>query len=53
MTKSSWRRSFAEEVYHNAIRRTLEKTEALERHVKTVTIAHGFACVQRVEFTQW
>ena len=28
----------AEEVYHNAIRRTLEKTEALERHVKTVTM---------------
>ena len=28
----------AEEVYHNAIRRTLEKTEALEKHVKTVTM---------------
>ena len=28
----------AEETYHNAIKRTLEKTEALERHVKTVTM---------------
>ena len=28
----------AEEAYHNAIRRTLAKTEALEKHVKTVTM---------------
>ena len=28
----------AEETYHNAIKRTLEKTEALEKHVKTVTM---------------
>ena len=27
----------AEETYHNAIKRTLEKTEVLERHVLTVT----------------
>ena len=28
----------AEEIYHDAISRTLEKTEALEKHVKTVTM---------------
>ena len=28
----------AEETYHDEIRRTLEKTEALEKHVKTVTM---------------
>ena len=28
----------AEEAYHDAISRTLEKTEILERHVKTVTM---------------
>ena len=27
----------AEETYHASIRRTLERTEALEKHVKTVT----------------
>ena len=30
--------TIAEETYHDAIRRTLEKTEALERHVRTVTM---------------
>ena len=28
----------AEETYHDAIKRTVEKTEVLEKHVKTVTM---------------
>ena len=32
----------AEETYHSAIRHTLEKTEALEKHVKTVTTEADF-----------
>ena len=31
----------AEETYHDAIRRTLEKNEALEKQVKTVTHESG------------
>ena len=47
-------RKFAEaaETYHNAIKRTLEKTEALERHVKTVTMRVDSLVTTEADFFQ-
>ena len=42
----------AEETYHNAIKRTLEKTEALERHVKTVTMRADSLVTNEADFFQ-
>ena len=42
----------AEETYHNAIKRTLEKTEALERHVKTVTMRADSFAFNEADFFQ-
>ena len=42
----------AEETYHNAIKRALEKTEALERHVKTVTIRANSLAFNEADFFQ-
>ena len=42
----------AEETYHNAIKRTLEKTEALERHVKTVTMRADSLAFNEADFFQ-
>ena len=42
----------AEETYHNAIKRTLEKTEALERHVKTVTMREDSLAFNEAAFCQ-
>ena len=41
-----------EETYHDAIRRTLEKTEALERHVKTVTMRADSLVTTEADFFQ-
>ena len=40
----------AEETYHSAIKRTLEKTEALERHVKTVTMRADSLAFNEADF---
>ena len=42
----------AEETHHDAIRRTLEKTEALERHVKTVTMRADSLVTTEADFFQ-
>ena len=42
----------AEETYHDAIRRTLEKTEALEKHVKTVTMRANSLATTDADFFQ-
>ena len=42
----------AEETYHAAIRRTLEKTEALEKHVKTVTMRADSLALNETDFFQ-
>ena len=42
----------AEETYHNATKRTLEKTEALERHVKTVTMTADSLAFNEADFFQ-
>ena len=42
----------AEETYHNAIRRTLEKTEAREKHVKTVTMRADSLAHTEADFFQ-
>ena len=42
----------AEETYHDAIRRTLEKTEALEKHVKTVTMRADSSAFNETDFFQ-
>ena len=42
----------AEETYHDAIRRTLEKTEALEKHVKTVTTRADSLAFNETDFFQ-
>ena len=42
----------AEETYHDAIRRTLEKTEALEKHVKTVTMRSDSLVTIEADFFQ-
>ena len=42
----------AEETYHDAIRRTLEKTEALEKHVKTVTTRSDSLAFNETDFFQ-
>ena len=42
----------AEETYHNAIRRTLDKTEALEKHVKTVTMRANSLVTTEADFFQ-
>ena len=42
----------AEETYHNAIKRTLEKTEALERHVMTVTMRADSLAFNEADFFQ-
>ena len=44
--------AIAEEAYHDAIRRTLEKTEVLERHVKTVTIRADSQAFIEADFFQ-
>ena len=43
----------AEETYHNAIKRTLEKTEALEKHVKTVTMRADSLAHNEEDFFQF
>ena len=40
----------AEEAYHDAIKRTLEKTEVLERHVKTVTMRADSSAFVEADF---
>ena len=42
----------AEETYHNAIKRTLEKTETLEKHVKTVTLRADSLATTEADFFQ-
>ena len=42
----------AEEAYHSAIRRTPEKTETLERHVKTVTMRADSLVTTEADFFQ-
>ena len=42
----------AEETCHDGIRRTLEKTEALEKHVKTVTMRSGSLAFNETDFFQ-
>ena len=42
----------AEVTYHDAIRRTLEKTEVLERHVKTVTMRADSLAFVEADFFQ-
>ena len=42
----------AEETYHDAIRRTLEKTEALEKDVKTVTMRADSLAFNEADFFQ-
>ena len=38
--------------YHNAIRRTLERTEAFEKHVKTVTMRADSLATTEADFVQ-
>ena len=42
----------AEETYHNAIEHTLEKTEELEKHVKTVTMRADSLAATEADFFQ-
>ena len=42
----------AEETHHDATRRTLEKTEALEKHVKTVTMRADSLMTTDADFFQ-
>ena len=42
----------AEEIYHDAVKRTLEKTEALEKHVKTVTKRADSVAATKADFFQ-
>ena len=42
----------AEDTYHDAIKRTLEKTEALEKHVKTVTMRANSLAGTEADFSQ-
>ena len=42
----------AEETYHGAIRRTLEKNEPLEKHVKTVTTRADSLAFNEADFFQ-
>ena len=42
----------AEETYHDVIRRTLEKTEVLEKHVKTVTMRADSLVTTEADFFQ-
>ena len=42
----------AEAVYNEAIHRTLEKTEALEKHVKTVTMRSDSLAITEADFFQ-
>ena len=42
----------AEETYHNAIKRRLDKTAALERHVKTVTMRDESLAFNEADFFQ-
>ena len=44
--------AIAEEAYHDAISRTLEKTEVLERHVKTVTMRADSLAFVEADFFQ-
>ena len=44
--------AIAEEAYHDAISRTLEKTEILERHVKTVTMGANSLTFVEADFFQ-
>ena len=44
--------AIAEEAYHDAISRTLEKTEVLERHVKTVTMRADSLTFVEADFFQ-
>ena len=44
--------AIAEEAYHDAIRRTLEKTEVLERHVKTVPMRADSLAFVEADFFQ-
>ena len=44
--------AIAEEAYHDAIRRTIEKTEVLERHVKTVTMRADSLTTVEADFFQ-
>ena len=44
--------AIAEEAYHDAIQRTLEKTEALERHVMTVTMRADSLAFVEADFFQ-
>ena len=44
--------SEAEEAYHNAIRRTLDKTAAIEKHVKTVTMRADSLVTTEADFFQ-
>ena len=49
---SQWTMPAAEETYHEAIKRTLEKTEALEKHVKTVTMRADSLMTTEADFFQ-
>ena len=42
----------AEETYHDAIKRTVEKTEVLEKHVKTVTMRADSLVTTEADFFQ-
>ena len=42
----------AEETYHDAIRRTIERTEALEKHDKTVTMRADSLMTNEADFFQ-
>ena len=42
----------AEEIYNDAIKRTPEKTEALEKHVKTVTMRSDSLSATEADFFQ-
>ena len=42
----------AEEAHHDAIKRTLEKTDALEKHVKTVTMNADSLAATEADFFQ-
>ena len=42
----------AEVTYHDAIRSTLERTEALEKHVKTVTMSADSFAFNEADFFQ-
>ena len=52
MTRNSSRPRKPKKTYHDAIRRTLEKTEALEKHVKTVTMRSDSPAFNEADFFQ-